>query len=68
MTRAHELLNAERATLFLLDEGHAQLYSTLAEGAVIRVLVGQGLAGAAAASGELLNVKEAYPHPQVSHR
>ena len=65
MTRAHELVNAERAT----DEGRAQLHSKVAEeagGAVIRVPVGQGLAGTAAASGELLNVKEAYSHPHVS--
>ena len=67
MTRAHELLNAERATLFLLDEGSAQLYNKLAEVGVIRVPVWQGFAGTAAASGELLNVKESYSHPQVSH-
>lgn len=56
-----ELLDAERATLFLYDRQNEELYSRIAEGAgEIRISVNTGLAGAAARSLEIINVPDAY--------
>jgi putative ABC transport system ATP-binding protein len=56
-----ELLGADRATLFLLDEERGELWSKVAAGAagVIRIPRGSGIAGAVAASGRALNVPDA---------
>ncbi len=58
LTRA---LDADRSTLFLYQDG--ELWSTVAQGTearVIRIQVGQGLAGWVAATGRGLNIKDAY--------
>ena len=56
-----ELLDAERATLFLYDRQKEELYSRIAEGTKeIRISINTGLAGAAARSLEIINVPDAY--------
>jgi adenylate cyclase len=60
-----ELLEAERGTLFLLDEGAGELWSKVAttedgEMFEIRIPRDQGIAGAVAQSGELINIPDAY--------
>jgi len=56
-----ELLDAERATLFLYDKEHKELYSRIAEGTgEFRISVDTGLAGAAARSLEIINVDDVY--------
>ncbi len=58
-----ELLDAERATLYLLDEARNELVSRFIVGQevkAIRLKVGHGLAGLAAQTGRTIRVKDAY--------
>jgi putative ABC transport system ATP-binding protein len=64
-----EVLNADRASLWLLDEERGELWSKVARGAEgepieIRVPRGKGIAGAAALAGTPLNVPDAYADPR----
>ena len=62
-----ELLEAERATLYLLDEARGELVSRAIVGQevkAIRLKVGHGLAGLAAQTGRTLRVKDAYKDPR----
>jgi len=66
VTATTELLDAERATLFLFDEERKQLWSKVASGsgeeemAEIRIPADAGIAGAAFASGRVQNIPDAY--------
>lgn len=56
-------LDAERATVFLVDEGNGDLVSgalIASEISAIRLKPGQGIAGWVAESGKVLNIKDAY--------
>jgi sigma-B regulation protein RsbU (phosphoserine phosphatase) len=56
-----ELLNAERATLFLYDSGHEELYTLIAEGVKgFRMSVNVGFAGLAARKLKVVNIPDAY--------
>ena len=58
-----ELLEADRATLYLLDEGTRELVSRIVVGQQvrsIRVKVGHGVAGIVAQTGKPLRIKDAY--------
>lgn len=56
-----ELLDAERATLFLYDASSGELYSRIAKGVDgIRIPVTTGIAGAAATSRTMINIPDAY--------
>lgn len=58
---AREVLQCERATIFLHDAATRELYSFVATGAApIRLPIGTGLAGAAAVERRLLNIPDAY--------
>ena len=60
---ASKVMQADRASLFLLDNLTGQLWSKVAEGMErkeIRVPVGQGLAGWSALHDELININDAY--------
>lgn len=62
-SRITEVIDAERSTIYLLDDDGAHLVSRVAEGqgsAEIRLRVGEGLAGWVAKSGEMLNIRDAY--------
>ena len=61
MSEAHEIIRAERATMFLCDEVNEELYSIVSQGSdPIRVPVGVGLVGACGRTGELLIIDDAY--------
>ncbi len=63
MERVTQALNADRSTLFLIDEERELLWSSVAQGARhfdIRLKRGQGLAGWVAQTGRSVNVKDAY--------
>ncbi len=71
--RAMELLDAERATVFLYDAENDELVSRVATGTgEIRIPAGSGIAGAAAMSGKVVNVPDAYAdkrfNPDVDRR
>jgi putative ABC transport system ATP-binding protein len=63
--RIGDTLNADRASLFLVDEAKGELWSKVARdvgGEIfeIRIPLGKGIAGAVAASGKTLNIPDAY--------
>jgi signal transduction histidine kinase len=64
-----EALEADRATLYLLDEGSKELVSRIAQGPgvrSIRMKAGQGLAGYVARTGRPLHVRDAYEDPRFN--
>ncbi len=63
------LANAERATIYLLDRERKELWSKVALGegvGEIRVPVGVGIAGTVAATGEVVNIPDAYADPRFN--
>ncbi|MBI3890481.1 MAG: GAF domain-containing protein [Candidatus Wallbacteria bacterium] len=63
-----EMAGAERCTIFLLDHESRQLWSRVATGAEreIRVPIGSGIAGHVAATGEVVNIADAYQDPRFN--
>ncbi|MBK9032892.1 MAG: GAF domain-containing sensor histidine kinase [Myxococcales bacterium] len=58
-----ELMDADRSTLYLLSEDGRELWSKVVQGRdtlEIRLQVGEGIAGWVAASGEVVNIADAY--------
>ncbi|HUG54050.1 MAG TPA: GAF domain-containing SpoIIE family protein phosphatase [Vicinamibacteria bacterium] len=71
LARATEVMQAERSSLFIYDEGTGTLWNrlsgTLSPGDV-RIALGAGLAGDAARSGRLVNVPDAYLDPRFERQ
>jgi adenylate cyclase len=66
MRKATEIMDADRATLFLVDQEKGELWSKVAQGvgtSEIRFPLTQGIAGHVATTGETLNIPDAYQHP-----
>lgn len=65
---AASLLEAERATIFLLDTEKMELWSKVALGSdrILRFDARKGIAGAAALSGQVINVSDAYSDPRFN--
>jgi signal transduction histidine kinase/putative methionine-R-sulfoxide reductase with GAF domain len=69
LSKITEALDADRATLYLLDEGKDELVSRIAQGEEVRSIrlkVGHGIAGHVARTGKPLHVKDAYKDPRWS--
>jgi len=69
LSKITDALEAERATLYLLDEGKDELVSRITQGEEVRSIrlkVGQGIAGHVARTGKALHVKDAYKDPRFS--
>jgi putative ABC transport system ATP-binding protein len=68
--KAGQLLDAERASLFLVDRERDSLVLRVAEDlpedGEVRIPIGSGIAGAVAASGETVRVDDAYADPRFS--
>ena len=63
------LVNAERATIFLIDEARGELWSKLALGeqqTEIRVPIGAGIAGSVAQDGRIINLADPYHDPRFN--
>jgi GAF domain-containing protein len=63
LDRISEVMEADRSTLYLLDEETDELWSKVLQGEEvheIRLKPGEGLAGAVASTGKPLNIKDAY--------
>jgi signal transduction protein with GAF and PtsI domain len=58
--------DAERCTVYTVDREQGELRSTVAQrlGGEIRLRIGQGLAGHVAATGETINIPDAYSDPR----
>jgi sigma-B regulation protein RsbU (phosphoserine phosphatase) len=66
-----QTINAERGTLYLIDEETRELWSKVLLEDVgplseIRVNIGEGIAGHVAATGEVLNIPDAYADPRFN--
>ena len=69
VTSTSEVMNAERASLFLLDPKTGDLWSKVAQGLEsmeIRVPIGVGIAGHVAMTGETINIEDAYADPRFN--
>lgn len=67
--RIGRMLKADRATLFVVDREHGFLWSKVADQAgLIKLAIGQGIAGRVAATGEVMNVADAYQEPLFNRR
>ena len=65
--RISKVMEADRSTLYLLDEETDELWSKVAQGEhthEIRLRVGEGLAGSVAKTGKSLNIVDAYQDPR----
>jgi signal transduction histidine kinase len=61
------LMDADRTTLYLVDDDRGELWAKLAQGErtiEIRMRIGEGLAGWVARTGKALNIKDAYLDPR----
>ncbi len=66
LREAARVVEADRCSLFILDRQRNELWSRVAQGAKteIRLPLGQGIAGAVAQSGEVINLRDAYDDPR----
>jgi adenylate cyclase len=67
VTTASKIMDAERATLFLLDRFSGELWSLVAEGLEsreIRTQMGRGIAGWVAEKDQIVNIVDAYSDPR----
>lgn len=69
--RIREMLRAERATVYLVDHARGTLHSKIAHHTGdsplrIELPIGTGIAGRVAATGEMLNIPDAYSHPDFN--
>lgn len=63
------LMDAERSTLFIVDEKSRELWSKVVQGNInieIRLQMGQGVAGWVALTGKSLNIRDAYKDPRFN--
>src|SRR5437588_2600706 len=64
-----QLLDADRATIFIVDRERGEIWSRVALGAgagEIRQAIGVGIAGIVAASGDTINIADAYDDPRFN--
>ena len=68
MTKAQSFIGADRCSLFLVDKVRGGLWSMVAHGATDRIYIpeGEGIAGHVAATGETLNIPDAYNDPRFN--
>ena len=67
LAKITRLMDADRATLFLVDEETGELWSKLVQGdeiVEIRLQIGEGIAGAVAQSGRSMVLRDAYKDPR----
>lgn len=63
--RTPRIVDADRCTLFLVDNVHRALFAMQGE-VNIRISMDQGIAGNVATSGQMVNIPDAYEHPQFN--
>lgn len=69
ISKVSEILDAERSSLFLVDEERGELWSKVAQGAEIseiRFPLSVGMAGFVAKTGRILNIRDAYQDPRFN--
>lgn len=71
LQRIQDILSADRAILYLLDEASGELVSRVVTGGearTFRLRVGEGIAGAVARTGRALRVRDAYKDRRFSRK
>ncbi|CUS82217.1 ATP-binding protein [Candidatus Kryptobacter tengchongensis] len=66
---AIEITNADRGTVYLIDELTGEIWSKVLEGdeiSEIRLPIGKGIAGYVAQTGETINLEDAYKDPRFN--
>lgn len=64
---ASDILNCERATVFVYDNERHELYSCVeSRSEFVHIPVDQGIAGASFRGGQLLNIRDAYADPRFN--
>jgi adenylate cyclase len=69
LARITDAMQADRASLFLLDASRGDLWTRIADGdqmREIRLPLGQGIAGHVAATGQTVNIPDAYQDPRFN--
>jgi len=69
MEKTSAVMDADRSTLFLVDEEKREIWSKVAQGEAlneIRVPLGSGIAGHVAVTGETVNIADAYRDPRFN--
>lgn len=69
MDKITELMEAERSTLFVVDEDTGELWSRVTQGiknVEIRLQHGEGIAGWVATTGKSINIRDAYSDPRFN--
>ena len=69
VSKITQIMDAERSTLFLVDEQTGELWSKVVQGnhnIEIRLQNGQGIAGWVALTGQSLNIRDAYNDPRFN--
>jgi signal transduction protein with GAF and PtsI domain len=67
MQKVTIVMNADRSSLFLVDQEKQQLWTRVAQGASeIRLPLGEGIAGDVALSGTTANIPDAYEDPRFN--
>lgn len=69
LTTALQLVNGDRGTVYLIDERRQELWSRVLTGSgrlEIRLPFGKGIAGYVAATGDTLNIEDAYLDPRFN--
>jgi signal transduction protein with GAF and PtsI domain len=71
MDKSHKTVQAERASLFLVDHEKKELWTKVALGLkdseIIRVKMGEGIAGQVASTGNCVLIQDAYADARFSH-
>jgi diguanylate cyclase (GGDEF)-like protein len=63
------VMNAERSSLFLIDEEKGEMWAKIAQGVEvveIRFPIGVGIAGTVGKTGEIINIPDAYQDPRFN--
>ncbi len=69
VAKTTEVMQADRSSLFLVDQARNELWSKVAEGIElreVRIPIGVGIAGYVAETGETLNIPDAYEDPRFN--
>ncbi|MFN7134855.1 MAG: GAF domain-containing protein, partial [Myxococcales bacterium] len=67
LKEAVKVVDADRCSLFIVDRARKELWTKVAQGtSEIRIPLGTGIAGAVAASGEVVNIPDAYDDPRFN--
>jgi adenylate cyclase len=69
MQKTSEVMEADRSTLFLVDDDKQEIWSKVAQGESvkeIRVPLGVGIAGHVARTGDTVNIADAYQDPRFN--